>query len=227
MKSTAKSAATPAPAPKTGVGIKKINLGGIIATSPKNTGKEYPALPDPDGEVARLVTEIVADQDALDALDASIEIKKGELRALATPFYFERNHGLHEIPSSIEARNAEGKSVLVAFQNRYTQCSDDGPLIELLGGERAGRFFRQAFELKIAGDKVPEAAVETLIAELQELFARHNASEALSAKATIKPTADFHAARHSQLTVEENLTLEKIVPIVVQVKTKGREKKAA
>lgn len=226
-KATTKPAPTPAPAPAA-TGIKKVNFGAIAATAAKKpAGKEYPLLPaDEEGRIGELVTEILSEQEQLDALEGSIEIHKAELRTFATPFYFEHNHGRHEVPSSVDARNKDGKSVLVAFQNRYAECKDDAPIIELLG-ERAARYFRQAFALKIEGDKIPEASVEALLGELQELFARHEASAALTCKAIIKPTTDFHTARHSQLTIEENMELEKIIPIVAQVKTKGREKKAA
>ena len=40
------------------------------------------------------------------------------------------------------------------------------------------------------GDLIPDAEVEGLIAELQEVFARHNAGPALSAKAVFKPTPE-------------------------------------
>ena len=79
---------------------------------------------------------------------------------------------------------------------------------------------KQSFELKIKGDVIPDAAVEPLLAELQELFARHGASAALSAKATIKPTKEFHAARHTLFSVEQNHELDKVVPISASVKTK-------
>ena len=69
-------------------------------------------------------------------------------------------------------------------------------------GEHAARYFKQSFELKIKGDLIPDAAVEPLLAELQELFARHGASAALSAKATIKPTKEFHTARHTLFSVD-------------------------
>lgn len=218
-----KTATAPAP-PAAKPGIKKVNFGAIATATTKKPGTEYPVLPDDDhGTVAALVTKIAAATDELDALEGALAIDKAELRSLATPFYFERNHDLHEVPSSVEARNADGKNVLVAFQNRYAQCADDAPVIAVLGDERAARYFRQSFELKIAGDAIPDAEVEPLLAEMQELFARHNAGAALTAKAIIKPTADFHIARHSVLTVEENMALEKIVPIVVQIKTKGRK----
>ena len=74
--------------------------------------------------------------------------------------------------------------------------------------------------VRVKGDVIPDAVVEPLLAELQELFARYGASAALSAKATIKPTKEFHAARHTLFSVAENHELDKIVPISASVKTK-------
>ena len=51
-------------------------------------------------------------------------------------------------------------------ENRGT--SDDSAIVRAVGEEGA-RFFKQWFELKIKGDLIPEAAVEELIGELQEL----------------------------------------------------------
>ena len=112
-----------------------------------------------------------------------------------------------------------GKVVRVGFSNSYRGTSDETAITRLVG-EHAARFFKQSFELKIKGDVIPDAAVEPLLAELQELFARHGASAALSAKATIKPTKEFHAARHTLLSVEQNHELDKIVPVSASVKTK-------
>ena len=134
--------------------------------------------------------------------------------AIAKPFYFTHHHGQHAVASSVEARSPEGKVVRVGFSNSYRGTSDE-PAIGRLAGEHAARYFKQSFELKIKGDVIPEAAVEPLLAELQELFVRHGASAALSAKATIKPTKEFHAARHTLFSVEQNHELDKVVPIVV------------
>ena len=116
--------------------------------------------------------------------------QKAELIAVAKPFYFTHHHGQHAVASSVEARSADGKVVRVGISNSYRGTSDE-PAITRLAGEHAARYFKQSFELKIKGDVIPEAAVEPLLAELQELFARHGASAALSAKATIKPTKEF------------------------------------
>jgi hypothetical protein len=44
-------------------------------------------------------------------------------------------------------------------------------------------------------------------------------------KAVIKPTPEFHAGRHTTLSVEENLAVDEACPIIVMVKTKGRKGK--
>jgi hypothetical protein len=93
----------------------------------------------------------------------------------------------------------------------------------VLGEDRTAQFFRQSFELKIDGDKIPADSAEALIDAIQTLFAQYNASDALTAKAVIKPTPDFHTARHTALSVDENLAVEMICPIVAMVKTKGRK----
>lgn len=57
---------------------------------------------------------------------------------------------------------------------------------------------------------IPESAVESVIGELQEIFARHGAGAALSAKAVFKPTKDFHTARHTLFSSEQNLDIKRL-----------------
>lgn len=212
---------TPAPAAKTG--IKKLNLGGI-ATKTEKTATEYPQLPASD-DLARLVTDYLEEARELEAVEGSLEIKKAELKSIAQGFYFQHLHGKLDIPSSVEARGAKpDQSILIAFANRYKILADETPIIEAIGAERTGQFFRQAFELKVDGDKIPADIAEDLIEEIQNLFTKYNAAEALTAKAVIKPTSDFHVARHSQLSVSENIAVDGICPIIAMVKTKGRRK---
>lgn len=203
--------------------IKKINLGGI-ASKKADTKTSYPALPDPSGDVAKLTSDIINEQRDMEALDASVKIKKMELKTLAQDFFFNHLHGKHDIPSSVEAiGTTPDEKVLVTFQNRYSAIADESPIIEVLGEELTAQFFRQSFELKIDGDKIPADSAESLIMAVQALFAEYNASEALTAKAVIKPTAEFHTARHTALSVDENLAVERVCPIVAMIKTKGRK----
>ncbi|TSA30105.1 MAG: hypothetical protein D4R65_13925 [Verrucomicrobiaceae bacterium] len=85
------------------------------------------------------------------------------------------------------------------------------------------RLNRTAFvnqSIKIKGDLIPEAAAEEIIGELQALFARHNAGAALSAKAVFKPTKEFHTVRHTLYSADDNMEIDKVVPVAASVKTK-------
>jgi hypothetical protein len=87
-------------------------------------------------------------------------------------------------------------------------------------GDQGAQFFKQSFKLKIKGDLIPESAVESIIGELLDLFARHGAGAALSAKAVFKPTKDFPTARHTLFSAEQNVEIDKVVPVSAGVKTK-------
>jgi hypothetical protein len=210
-------------APAKAAGLKKVNLGGIATKSSSKTKTEYPVLPDPNGDVAKLVADIRRETAEMEALEGSLDIKKAELRGQAQEYYFEHYSGKHDIASSIEAR-ADNEAVLVSFTSRYKTITDEASLIDTIGEDRTARFFRQSFELKVDGDKIPESEAETLIEELSALFARFNAGDALTAKSVIKPTAEFHTARHTALSVDENRAVDLICPIIASVKTKGRKK---
>jgi hypothetical protein len=214
---TTKPKAAPTPA----VGIKKLNLGGI-ALKKEKTATEYPSIPATDDTMS-LVTDIINETRELEALEGSLNIKKGEIRSLSQDFYFQHLHGKHDIPSSVEAVGLNGEKVLVTFSSRYKTLTDEDQLIGAIGAERTAQFFRQAFELKVDGDKIPADRAEELIGAIQNLFAEHNCTEALTAKAVIKPTSDFHTARHTTLSVEENIAVDAICPIIAMVKTKGRK----
>ena len=201
-------------------GLRKVSLAGFTVQSPASkSAKSYPLLPDPDGQVSELVTAILDQNAQIEALEGGLTLAKEELIAVAKPFYFNHHSGQHVLASSVEARAADGRVVRVGFSNSYRGVSDEGALLRL-AGEHTERFFKQSFEIKIKGDAIPEAAVEPLLAELQALFARHGASAALVAKATVKPTKEFHAARHTLFNPAQNAELDKVVPISASVKTK-------
>lgn len=212
----ASTAQTPAAQP---AGLRKFNLAGIAGKPASGkTVKTYPVLPDPDGQVSELVATILERSQQVDALEGALELDKAELIAIAKQFYFAHYSGQMVVASSVEAHSGD-KLVRVGFSNSYRGTTDDAAILRVTG-EKGARFFKQSFELKIKGDLIPEASVEPLIAELQELFARHNAGAALSAKAVFKPTKDFHTARHTLFTPAENQEIDKVVPMSASVKTK-------
>jgi len=202
--------------------LPKVSFGRIAAKK-EDTKTAYPVFPDANGQAGIIAARIIERSEQFDALKGALETDKAELKMLVSPYYFQCNHGRHEVPSSVGVQaSACSGEVLVCYQNRYSQLPDEHALLPVLG-DRTGRFFRQAFELKVSGDKLPEAKTQELLDELQELFARHGCLEALEVKSGIKPTKEFHAARHLQLTPAENLALDQVCPIIAMVKTKGRK----
>lgn len=215
----------PAPAPTAG-GMKKVSFGGIAKKTEK-TKTAYPVAPDENGELGRMARRILTRTAQLEALEGALETDKAELKQRTTPFYFQNGHGKVEVPSSVSVlapaeEQLPAGEVLISFQNRYKTLPDESPLLPLLG-ERTGEFFTQSFVLKVDGDKLPEAKVQDLMTELQDLFARYQCTEALSVTEGIKPKKEFHAKRHLEFSPEVNVALDQVCSIVAQIKTKGRK----
>jgi hypothetical protein len=210
------AAAAPAAKP---AGLKKLSFGKIAAKK-EDTKTAYPVYPDADKRGAEIAARILERTEQFEALKGALETDKAELKFITTPFYFQVNHGRHEIPSSVAVHSDRGE-VLVTYQNRYSLLTDESSLLPILG-DRVIEFFRSAFDIKIKGDSIPDEKAQDLMNELQTLFARYNCTDALELKEGVKPVKDFHAMRHT-LTVEMNLELEAACPIVAMIKTKGRK----
>jgi hypothetical protein len=199
--------------------LRKLSF-GAIAKKKEDAKTVYPVLPDPNGQLAIIVARIIERTAQVEALEGGLEIDKSELKTLATPFYFAQGSGKVEVASSVTVLSPAGE-VLVTFPNRYGRLESEAPLLPILG-QQTGKFFRQAFTLEIDGDKLPSENAQELLDQLQQLFARYNAGEALKVKEGIKPVPDFHTVRHTALSAAQNLALNQVCPIVAMVKTKGR-----
>ena len=209
-------AVAPDPSPAPVAGLRKMTFN--IPKAKEKTA--YPTLPDPQGHAADIAARIIERTAQFDALKGALETDKAELKFMALGHWFEVNHGRHEAPSSVAVASPGGE-VLVTFQNRYSMLADETALLPVLGG-RTSQFFRESFEIKIKGDALPADHAQVLVDALQQLFAQYGAEAALELKAGVKPTTEFHAARHLNLTVAENIALDNACPIIAMVKTKGR-----
>ena len=204
--------------------LRKLSF-GTIAQKREDTRTAHPVLPDPNGQLAIIATRIIERGAQLDALGGALELDKAELKTLATPFYFAQASGKVEAASSLQVLSPAGH-VLISFPNRYGRLESEAVLLPILG-EQTARFFRQAFTLEIDGDKLPAEGAQDLLNELEQLFARHQAADALKVKVGIKPVPDFHTVRHTALTPEQNLALNQLCPIIAMIKTKARPQEGA
>jgi hypothetical protein len=208
-------------APTAPTALKKVSFGSITKKKEASTKTVYPVAPDPSGENAIIAARIVERLAAFEALESALEVDKKDLIARNKSFYFMNAHGKVEVPSSIAIPYENGE-VLVTFTSRYKALPDESSVAAILG-ENVGEHFRQAFEIKIDGDKLPVDKAQELIEKLQELFGSYNALDALSNKETVKPNADFHAKRHLVLSTAQNVAIDEACPMVCMVKTKGRK----
>ena len=204
--------------------LRKLSFGAINRKA-NNAKTAYPVLPDPNGQLAIITARIIDRTAQIEALDGALAIDKSELKTLATAFYFTQASGKVDVASSVSVRCPTGE-VLITFPNRYGRLESEAALLPILG-ERTTTFFRQAFALEIDGDKLPSERAQELLNELQQLFARYHAAEALKVKEGIKPVPDFHSVRHTVLSPQQNLAINQVCPIIAMVKTKGRIKESA
>jgi hypothetical protein len=198
--------------------LRKIQFGSIAKKKPDSRAN-YPLLPDPQGQYAAIAGRIIERAAQVEALVGALDLDKAELKTLATPFYFTNGQGKLEVPTSIAVPCPSGQ-VLITYQNRYGKLESEEPLLPILG-QATGRFFRQAFTLEIDGDKLPADHTQALLEELQDLFAKYHAADALKVKEGIKPLPEFHTLRHTALTPEQNLALDQVCPIIAMVKVKA------
>jgi len=196
--------------------MKKFDLSGIGKKEVASI-KVFPILPDPDGTVAKIVGDIIKEDADKKALEGSLKIKKADLSSRARSFFVASMAGRTDVPSSVECKNCNN-SLLVIFQNKYSGLDDDTELTKIVGKKLVNQFFRQSFTIQIDGDKIPEAAVQDVITELKQLFAKHDASDALTATSTIKPVPEFHTARFTTLSVEQNQAVDQLCPSTSMVK---------
>ena len=201
------------------IGTSRIDLSAIGAKKSAKKATVYPELQGP--RAAELATSITETSEKLDALTAKFDMDKAELRALALPQFFKHCAGKTEIPSSMAAKTADGHQVLVTFQDRYKQPSNEEQLRTLLGEDKAAKYLRSEFKLEIDSSKIPVEVQQDLVTALVALLDGFECKDALSAGQKVTTTEAFHKERHLVFTPEVNAQIEAIMPMTAAVKTKG------
>jgi hypothetical protein len=201
-------------------GLKKVSLGGI-AKKKDDTSNKYPVYPDEDGTAGELAARIAERQDQFDALKSALETDKAELaRVKIRPWYLQHFHRKSDVSSSVlvnwktpadaEAGTPERTgTVRVTVKEQYYSFASEDPFIPILG-EQVEKYFRQAFELKIDGDKLPSDKAGELVEKLQQLFDEYGCRDALEAKECIVPVDNFKALRFSEMELAQSLALENV-----------------
>jgi hypothetical protein len=200
--------------------IAKVDL-SALGTKPKGNTKSYPVLPLTD-ELKGFVTDYLKNTQDMETLESANKQLRAYIEAEARRYYYQHHSGKLDVESSLEAPSSNGQSLLLTCQNRYKALPDEAPIVAAIGEERTERLFYNSVDVKIDGDKIPADKINDLFAEVAAVFAKFGATDALSHRSVIKPTPEFHTARHTILSVEENLAVDQATPFTLAFKTKRR-----
>ncbi len=202
-------------------GLKKVQLGGI-ARKKEDTSNKYPVYPDEEGAAGQLAARIAERQEQFDALKSALETDKAELsRVMIRPWYLRHFHRKTDVPSSVLVKwkvpgdpssgtQERVGAVRVTVKEQYYAFATEESFVPILG-DQVSKFFRQSFELKVNGDKLPgQGRGEEFLEKLQALFAEYDCSDALEAKECIVPVDNFKALRFAEMDLEQSLALENV-----------------
>lgn len=193
-------------------------LDAITSEPATKSGKLYPVLPDPDGTAASLARRSIELAEAEDQRKACNKL----LGELVVPFFFRHWAGRADFESSVKVNSPAGP-VLVTCQKRVTKmetADQVSKVAHILNGKEKDLFYH-TFDLSIDGDQIPPAKVAPLVTELAQLFSKYGCGKALSKKRSYRPYPGFYSQRMVLFTPEQNEEINRAVPIVAAVKTKG------
>lgn len=205
--------------------MKKINFSGVAKK--KESGKtDYPVLPSTP-EVSEIALRILQDTEQYESLKGALDQNKKLLIGMAAPFHFEfayqkvLDKSLGILVEAAPDAHRQVRRVRIDFKESYPSLESESAIVPIIGQDAVNANFHQSFEFKIDGDKLPADKAEEIVSELQALFARHHASDALTVKEGIVPNADFHLKRHLIFNPITNLRLHDVCPIRAAVATKN------
>lgn len=199
------------------------SLGDTPVTVQAGSGR-YPVFVDQSADKEVITTAARVKENALlfDSLEGSLKTDKAYLAEQTMPFWFATQASKSEPASSVAIRTPEGE-VLVTFQDKFKLAESVQAVAALIGAAAVTAHFHQAFEVKVKGDDLPRTAeTQKLLNEMKALFIKYGVAHALGFKSSIVPNKGFNKARHLLFTPEVNVALNRIVPMIPVVKTKGR-----
>ena len=194
---------------------------GDIGTKPTSKRASYPQMPDPDGMLAIMAQTSINLSEAADQLKTNNRL----IGEIVRPYFFQLYAGKADTESSLRIAASDGKAVLLTMKNQCQKIESAkslAPIQDIFAGRERDLFY-SSFDIGISGDEIPTASIAPLVVALKELFAKHGASAALEVKRIFKPRPAFFTSRHTMFSVEENIKIDAVIPVISSVKVKGVE----
>lgn len=208
-----------------------MNLSGLNKKKSSGRGKkDYPALPDPDGQVEKSVRILCDTKAKLDQLKGTYDAHEAELKSLAKSFAFKQRSS----PGTVKAYGNNGAVVSLSMQNRYygIDTTSEGangdeienPRVQALKnimGKRFDDVMETEVSVSIDLNKFSEAVRQEVVDQLVSIAEMYGGNEAIVAKERVRPRSSFHLDRTEKFTEAENHEIDKALPMVVMCRAKG------
>ena len=200
--------------------MTKLTLGKLAKTDTKSNGTNYPVVASTSIS-QKIVHEFLVAKAKLDAVEGAVRTLKAQINDMVIKPFFANNNGKAEPVNGVVVEGSEdGEKVLVNFIKKYS-ATDEERVVEALG--KTGKtivkdYFYEKLSIKIDGDKIPAAKLQEVIDATVALYTKLGVLDAVDAKVVVVPNENFHAARHTILTEEQNITLQSVAPCQTQVK---------
>jgi hypothetical protein len=188
-----------------------INLSGFTTTTEKKKKTEKPIIPCP----AEAVTSFVEAKASFESAEGVLKATKGQLLEHASQEFWKLNNqrvSQGQEPASTAEMLGDNVVARITLARIYPVVTDTAPLVSIVGEQVAQKGFRQTFDFKVEGAKIPASHAQTFVDGLRDLVAKCGAGEAVTIKAGIQPTEQFHTERHKLLTPEQNMALQAVCP---------------
>ena len=186
--------------------------------SSTTTKKVYPRLPDPDGEVGRMVDARAQKKLDIDMLTGEMKHIDGSFKEACYDEWLKINEDA-DIPQDTIECIGKGGVARVSIKSQYWDVNLDGTPesdirhaeIKRVLGAGYDTYIDKKFLLSVDGSAIPPASKDAFLGELAGLLSKHGADPAEAVKAkevlSIKNPKQFHTDRHGIYSPEENRTL--------------------
>lgn len=208
-----------------------MNLTGLNKKKAATQTKSYPTLPDPDGSVAKSVGILCDLKAKMDQLKGTYDAHESELKSLAKQFAWKQRSS----PGTVKAYASNGGTVSLSMQNRYygIDTSIEGANGEELSNPRItalrqvmGEKFDDCMEAEVSVsidiNKFDPDVRQEVVDQLVSIAEMYDCPDGgIVARERYRPKGSFHLDRCERFSENENINIDKHLPMTVMLRAKG------
>ncbi len=204
-----------------------MNLASLKRSEPKKAKPEKPILPDPTGELSRLVAGAIEAKASLDQHTLVLDQAKVTLGNAAIGHLFRIAQGKADPEDSFQVPCPGGKAT-VSVKNAYKMPEDLAPVRALLA-EHADTYLREQVDIVIDASAIPATVQQFFVDEIIKLARTCDQMmlgvdgdgpvfNAITVKQVTRMDKAFHADRHRLFDPAANMVIHHAIPCVISTR---------